>query len=79
MLPVNKQGVIITEGGMEDSLVVILRLGGAGTHSKHFPEERKSTQKRVRVSLPLRKTIHSTYLKQRIKDTNTKCRDSLVS
>lgn len=46
MLPVDKQGVIITGGGKEDSLVV-LRLGGAGTHSKHFPEERKSKQKRV--------------------------------
>lgn len=50
LLLVDKQGVIITEGGMEDSLVVILRLGGAGTHSKHFPEERKSTQKQVQQS-----------------------------
>lgn len=41
VVPVEKQGVIITQGGMEDGLVVILRLGGAGTHSKHFPEERK--------------------------------------
>lgn len=51
--PVVRQGVVITEGGDESSdargcfLLVILGLGGAGTHSKHFPEDRKSKQKQV--------------------------------
>lgn len=50
-LLVGREGVIVTGGGMESSdvhgcfLVLALSLGGAGTHSKHFPEDRKSKQK----------------------------------
>lgn len=56
VLPVDKQGVIITEGGMEDWLVVILRLGGAGTQT--FPRRKEiKTKASPTVSLSERPFI----------------------